>query len=213
MCKFRNLCDIREERIDGIGPWLWIARDSGAWDGPKGDWYGEHKETIGRIPQRRLAIQAGGCMGMYPRLLSQYFETVYTFEPDHLNFFCLSYNCQVENNFKFQGFLGDNRKLWDLNNQNRDNCGTHTINLQEDSTNRNIPMFRIDDFEFQNVDLIWLDIESSEMAALKGAEQTIQTWKPWIIAEHGLRVQEYLSLFDYENVGSTGPDTIFKPKG
>ena len=63
------------------------------------------------VNRRRDVVCAGGNQGLYPRLLSEIFENVYTFEPDPLSFHCLAANCQKSNIVKIQAALGRERGL------------------------------------------------------------------------------------------------------
>lgn len=56
-------------------------------------------------------LQAAGCCGLYPVLLSKRFETVYTFEPAAYEFSALALNCQSRKIVKAQMALGENPGL------------------------------------------------------------------------------------------------------
>jgi hypothetical protein len=77
-------------------------------------------------------------------------------------------------------------------------------------------MLRIDDFEFENVDLVWLDVEGLEFEALKGAEETIKEWKPWILAENlhlrtdSIKWLDWLGYNPYPQ--HSAMDWLYKPK-
>jgi hypothetical protein len=47
----------------------------------------------------------------------------------------------------------------------------------------NVPILKIDDIQFDNLDLIHLDIEGYELYALKGGIETIKKYKPVIVLE------------------------------
>src|SRR4051812_41824122 len=84
--------------------WLWPKSDVELWKRARD--YSVLEKALQHCTQRRVAIQAGGACGTYPLWLSQYFETVYTFEPDPVNFTCLVANCQQANVVKIQAALG-----------------------------------------------------------------------------------------------------------
>ena len=109
---YQGFVQVRDEYVSGVGPWVWARDDVHGWIGPKMDWEVHHSQNIARYCSTRLgprsvAVQAGGCMGMYPRLLSDMFNAVYTFEPDPLNFHCLVANCQRDNIVKMNAALGE----------------------------------------------------------------------------------------------------------
>jgi FkbM family methyltransferase len=131
-------------------------------------------------PNRRVAIQAGGACGVWPDRLSQSFETVYTFEPDPINFMCLAYN--VFGATKFQCALAN------------DSQGTHITRHATEKTNAGatycsgnsgpVPTVRIDDvLPFFGCDLIQFDIEGYEAEALHGARNMIDICEPTIVIE------------------------------
>lgn len=124
-----------------------------------------------------VAVQAGGHCGVWPRDLGLKFGTVYTFEPDPVNFRCLCVNAPAENVFKFNAALGDKRGTVDLERRPA-NCGAHQI-----SGPGRIPVLMIDDLGLSACDVIYLDIEGSELPALKGAQRTIQACRPVIAVE------------------------------
>ena len=106
MNEYRDKCHIIEQEVDGIGPWLWPLED---WEGfrwSSEDWVTSKEDWLKHVKHKGVCVQAGGLCGMYPRLLSEHFEVVYTFEPDGLSYYCLVNNCQVDNIIKSQAALG-----------------------------------------------------------------------------------------------------------
>lgn len=128
----------------------------------------------------RVAIQAGGCVGIWPDNLKDRFELVYTFEPDPENFRCLCHNAPSERVFKFNAALGAWRGCVALDRR-PDNVGAHQIGTM--FSLGIAPMFRIDDLCLTRCDLIYLDIEGYERLALQGARHTIQNCRPTVVVE------------------------------
>lgn len=205
---YQELTRIRHETIDDVHEWLWITKDNGAWDGPKQDWITSHKEKyLKYTTNKRVCIQAGGNQGMYPRLLSFLFETVYTFEPDPLNYYCLVNNCQSDNIIKIQGALGDKRDLISVHRICENNTGMHKVTHFE---NNIIPQFTIDSFNLNNVDLIALDTEGYEFNIIKGAMNTIERCNPVVICENGnSNIVNLLSTLNYTKIDQSVSDTIY----
>lgn len=197
--------------IDALQDWLWPDEDHETWFGIREDWIKSHHEKYFKhLDNFRVAIQAGGCCGVYPRMLAQRFKTVYTFEPVPAAFHCLVNNNQLEKVIKLQIALGDRvgqTALTYINNS----VGMSQVNNEVKGM---IPMMTIDSFNFQDVDLIALDVEGHEYQALKGAQETIAKWKPVIIIEATNVEKEKLILpHGYEKVDTTGhADTIYKVK-
>lgn len=200
---------IRQDTVGGVGPWTWIKSDNGAWDGPKHDWETSHVDGImDLVEDWSVCVQAGGNQGMYPRLLAEAFQHVYTFEPDPLNFYCLVDNCQKDNIYKMQAALGEHTGLAKVNRGAMNNTGTHTVSTDGDCF---VPMVTIDSLNLRSCGFIMLDIERYELQALKGALQTIERYKPVIQCECGNdEILNLLSPFGYKDVGKSKADTFYK---
>lgn len=124
-------------------------------------------------------VQAGGNVGVWPKELSKHFKAVYTFEPDNINFQCLSRNVNEMNVVKMQAALGDKPGLICLVKQ-RTNCGAHFV---QPNVQGIVPTLRIDDLGLTSCNLIQFDIEGFELFALQGAKNTIEKFKPVIVVE------------------------------
>lgn len=212
---YQHLVHLREDTVAGVGPWVWARTDVHAWIGPKRDWEDGHRQKImDLVPEKHTVVQAGGNMGMYPRLLSDIFSRVYTFEPDPVNFHCLVANCQRENIVKINAALGYKHEMvrvstdpfndWDTN------YGVRTV--VADPGRANVPTLRIDDLGLDRCDLIMLDVEGHELKSLKGAVETIESFKPVIFAEHHAAHESpepFLKSFGYDLVAYSFHDLIF----
>lgn len=198
--------------VDGIDHLMWLECDNGAWEGPKDDWTSSHKDKYTKYCKKTdIAVTAGGNMGMYPLLLSKIFTTIYTFEPEPMNFHCLVNNCQSENIIKIQAALGDTHKMIQMNIVDITNCGMHRVSKDETGV---IPMLMLDDFEFPTLDFIQLDSEGYEYNILNGAVKTITKHKPVISAENGHTDQiiELMNSLGYVKVDQSSADHIYIPK-
>ena len=74
--------------------------------------------------------------------------------------------------------------------------------------------------EFEDLDLIWLDIEGSELRALIGAEETIKKHKPVVVIEernlpqtknYSTTARSWLESRGWTYYGKTHADAIFLP--
>lgn len=157
-------------------------------------------------------VQAGGNVGLYPKILSERFAAVYSFEPDPVNFLCMTKNV-AEGVVKFNAALGDSRGLVDLD-LCPGNCGAHQIGGRGV-----IPILRIDDLGLQSCGLIWLDIEGYEMPAILGGVQTIASFRPVVAVEdkglsdrYGYREGDcgkWLAHFGYAERMRIGRDIVY----
>lgn len=197
------------KRIEDIEGLWWPVTDHGSWDGPEMDWRTNHVHKIlGACDRMRVAVQAGGNMGLYPKLLARRFDWVYTFEPFPLSFVCLSRNVTEDNVFKVNAALSDRHGLVSIPMEHHENYGMNSVAFEVPGR---IPSFRIDDLALDECDLIWLDTESTENTIIEGAWETIERFKP-VIATENLSgpVLRRLVEMGYVDVDRSQSDTVRK---
>lgn len=147
---------------------------------------------------KNIVIQAGGNCGVWARYLSGHFKTVYTFEPDIINFLCLNLNVPNENVIRMQAALGDKARPVGMITT-PENVGAHRVEGKGGA----IPVLRIDDLRLPDLNFLQLDIEGYEYFALHGAIHTIDAYKPVIMIEdkghhkkYGIERSSLTDLFD-----------------
>lgn len=172
------------------------------------DWYNEYKEVyLKYVNYKSVVVQAGGFCGIYPRLFSEVFDVVYTFEPDPLNFFCLTLNCQSDNIIKAQGALGKQHEMVAIRRTCPTNKGMNVVHADKRSA---VPTYVIDDLDLPECNLIQLDTEGYEHNILQGAKNTILKFKPVIsVEDNNQSIEQYLTFFDYKKMVTINRDTIF----
>lgn len=200
-------------RIEQREGWYWPFKDRSCWP-----WLQNEKDCPALVTayctQHRTVIQAGGNVGFYVKPYAELFDRVITFEPDRLNFQCLTMNVENDNVIKIQACIGNQRNTVGMNT-NRKNIGSYYVN----ETGGNIPTLLIDDFNVQDCDLIHLDIEGFELFALQGAVETINRCHPVIALEwmnHGEKydapvsaIEEFLKDLGYTVRGDVYHDKVF----
>ena len=159
----------------------------------KSNWAEQPIQIASYAKGKQVCIQAGGNVGYYAKIYAELFDTVYTFKPNPLNFYCLNKNVQNANVIKFQSCLGNVHQLVSLDLpksyvKKGINIGTYYI-----SGKGNIPTLLIDDLNLDACDLIHLDIEGFEINAINGATNTIAKYKPTICLE----INSALNNFNY----------------
>lgn len=202
---------MRHTEIGGIGPWMWRQDDYWAWEHPLASYRGIRDLLSAHTKERKVLVQAGGCMGMYPRLLSELFETVYTFEPDPVNFYCLTANCPSERIVKVQAALSDRAGVGSLDVAPSFNAGMFKVGDAPGAT----LMLRLDDLRLPRLDALQLDCEGHEDRIIQGALSTIRACLPVIVVEKpGAALRELLGGLGYKEVGRTGtlPDVVFSAR-
>lgn len=143
----------------------------------------------------RVAVQAGGNVGVFPVHLAKIFSQVYTFEPDFDNYRCLNLNIDGLNlNIEaVRAGLGVVNGTGQVVRRYEDNCGAHEVVDGE-----GVDVVALDNF-FElddDIDLIYLDVEGAEFRALLGAKMLIQRCKPVIVAENKGHMAEFPSNLD-----------------
>lgn len=122
---------------------------------------------------RRAVVQAGGCVGLWPLALAKYFQRVYTFEPEPTNYACLQRNIAAVGHITAQqAALGDRADCVGLTRP-KVGAGLWRVDGAGD-----IPMVVLDDVVDDAIDAIVLDVEGSEVPALRGCERLIATHRP-----------------------------------
>lgn len=214
---YSKQCGILDVDMGEIKSWHWPNIDTHTFNFIVDDWFNHFRPALQELfPNRASAvIQAGGNCGVYPLLCKEFFNFVYTFEPDPLSFFCLTLNCQLPSIYKFNCALGEKTGNVVVNEIIPHNRGMNqTIEINQPG----IPMLPIDNFNFSSVDLIMLDLEGAELSCLKGATNTIERLKPHIIFESSSvekfdQVSSFLSQFDYKlDKSLTKTDALFRAK-
>lgn len=172
------------------------------------DWYKCYGEMYCRhVKDFNVAVQAGGFCGVYPRMLGEKFNAVYTFEPDPLNFFCLTLNCQSTNIIKAQGALGKHADMVGIIPHAPHNRGMNRV-IHVD--NLGFPTYRIDDLALPTCDLIQLDTEGYEYNILQGAENTIAKFKPVVTVEDtNEQIETLLFKYGYVKKIAIDRDSIY----
>lgn len=127
--------------------------------------------------RRRVAVQAGGHIGMWPRFIAKHFEVVYTFEPDADNFRCLAHNAAGWNVYPFRACLGACPRLTELNVAPK--SGSNQVMAGLGAT----PTMALDLMGLDALDLLALDVEGHETAVYLGGEETITRCQPVIVCE------------------------------
>lgn len=125
----------------------------------------------------RTAVDVGGHIGLWSFNLGHRFSVVHAFEPIAAHRECFARNVDLPNVHVHPVALGDMEKT----------VGMYTAPTSSGDSyvkgEGDIPMKRLDDFGFHDVDFIKLDCEGYELFALLGAEDTLRRCEPVICVE------------------------------
>ena len=200
----------------GWGPW-YISNDTAenyqhTWIPITADWVGAfNKIIIDIVPNKTIAVQAGGWQGVYPFLLSNMFDAVYTFEPDPKNFHCLVKNCQKENIFKFNTALSDKSGV--VRFDRTPSSGQHRVNHNNHSlydipvlSTIGVPAVSVDSLNLENLSFLMIDVENYENQVIDGAMETILKYSPVIcieksfLPENDEKIDQKLTELGYKKI-------------
>jgi FkbM family methyltransferase len=200
---------MRKVGIEGVDEFIWPKSDFNSFHWPLQDWINDHRWFMHYVKNKNVVVQAGGCCGMYPRFYANYFKTVYTFEPNELNYYCLVKNIDnIQNIHHRNCALGKEERMIGMDAPTdpgeETNRGMFTVN----ETLSDIPMITVDSLNLEECDLIHFDLEGYETNALIGAAKTIDKFNPVVIVERDSG-GELLRSIGYQLVVRTSMDSIF----
>jgi FkbM family methyltransferase len=224
MNAFELKLTIREELVDGFGPWyqtMPTGNDS-SWNVILADWkYQMHQAIIDLVTDWSCVVQGGGHQGLYPFLLSNMFDHVITFEPSPINFLCLVKNCQKANITKIQAAIGASCGM--VTFDETVSSGQHRVVLDDTESwpisviqQHTVPCLSIDSLNLSNCGFIMLDLENYDKQGIVGALQTIKKFKPVICVEKSFikkndtDITEMLVELNYTKVRDFPGDTFFQ---
>jgi len=165
-----------------------------------------------RCKKARTVVQAGGYIGLWPKKLAELFDEVITFEPVEELRHCLVRNTLGLGNitlypYALIGEEGKDRTEWTWAPHGRSGARTSPSQTV-------VPAMTIDSLNLHDVDLIYLDLEGGEGAALEGATQTIARCSPTIVVEINPPYKDItpkvLNRLGYEFVCKAHTDHLFK---
>ena len=140
------------------------------------------------IKKKNTAIDIGAHCGFWSFYLSLNFKKTYAFEPIDVFRECFSKNIISENVELMPFAIGESNRLISLDIDFKNTGATH-ISEKVNKTNK-VEMKKLDEFEFENLDFIKIDVEGYESNVVIGAEETLKKHKPIIIIEqkdHSIR--------------------------
>jgi FkbM family methyltransferase len=125
------------------------------------------------------AVDVGMHVGLWSMHLCKRFKNVTGFEPVPEHIKCLHRNMDGISNFHvYNCALGDK-----VNSVGFKFLEGSTGSTQIAHVDNGIPMFPLDEFPFDHVDFIKIDVEGYEYYVVKGGEKTIKKHKPVMIIE------------------------------
>ena len=217
---FDNI-EIRQAEVEGENDWYWIKGDQNCFKATIEHWNDYHSKTYFKYVKNYDTVVTGGTnCGMYARFYAKRFKHVYAFEPEPVAFTCMVNNTPYDHVIKLNCAIGHGNGIVGIQRVSQDDPGSDNLNigmnvLQPPSEQFQIPMLSIDSLNLMNCDLIALDVEGFEMHAIEGAKNTIEKYRPTIIAErfNAPEHQRYMKDLGYDYVAQSFLDSIYVSNG
>ncbi len=144
------------------------------------------KAALPLVPRLRHAIDVGAHVGLWSRQMAKAFDAVSAFEPIPALNECFLENLKKSSNVRlYPVALGAEVGRVDIVLP-ADNSGNgHVV------AGNSFELRMLDEFKFEAVDFIKIDVEGGELDVVRGAEETIRKHRPVMVVEqkpdHGAR--------------------------
>ena len=142
---------------------------------------------LGRVRAGRRAIDAGAHVGFWSAPLAAVFEKVDAFETHWLHHTCFSQNVPAGNVTLHRVGLGAGSSRMTLQTVGL-NSGMSRMAWSDDG---DVEIRALDEFGFDDVDFMKIDVEGFELPLLEGARETLVRCRPLVLIEHGQHCVHY----------------------
>ena len=158
----------------------------------------------------KTVIDVGAWCGTWAKAIEPFAKKVIAFEPDKTHFECLQRNCTVNCTPRMEA-VGAQLQEVSLTEDNF----TQAKRVDEKG---NIRMITLDHMEYENVDMIKIDVEGYEMEVLKGATKTLESVKYLMIelnnntkkyGSNNIEVEKYIVSLGFKVLMEHWPDKVF----
>lgn len=218
------------EKTKKLGDW-WIPSDcpyfkrfaqGRSFDFLTEGYFGSYDKAMTYVTDKSVAVDGGTHIGTWLFRMMADFDFVLGFEPDDVNWECLTKNIEERNPpyFAYQvekfaiGEKPDTGRI-----QRAENSGAGYVQPGDA-----FAINTIDSYRLESCGLIKLDVEGYEYYALKGAEETIEKFHPVIMFEDKGLEEKYYSVpvgechkflckHGYEKVDHINRDSIYVFRG
>lgn len=158
----------------------------------------------------KTVIDVGAWCGTWSKAIEPFANKVVAFEPDPVHFHCLEKNCTI-NCIPRNQAVGSKDGFVSLTEDDF----TQAKRVAGDG---NIPMVTLDGLEYNDVDLVKIDVEGYEMEVLEGAKKILQTCQYIMIelnnnskkyGSSNMIIEKYLQDKGYKVLIDHWPDKVF----
>ena len=158
----------------------------------------------------KTVIDVGAWCGTWSKAIEPFAKKVIAFEPDKVHFECLQRNCTINCDPRMEAVGAEVMEV----SLTEDNF-TQAKRVNEKG---NIRMINLDYMNYQDVDMIKIDVEGYEMQVLKGATKTLENIKYLMIelnnntkkyGSNNMEVEKYIASFGFKVLMDHWPDKVF----
>lgn len=164
----------------------------------KGRWQYQHHKlmlALDHLPEnrRRIAVDVGAHVGLMSYHMVDYFRHVHAFEPIPIHQWCYRKNMAEESGWTLHTMgLSDIADVVDFHFPTDTTGDAHVATpgkklshggKEEILTIKDVYMGYLDQFDFNEVDFIKIDVEGHELSVVTGAIETLKRCKPVLLIE------------------------------
>ena len=158
----------------------------------------------------KTVIDVGAGCGTWSKAIEPFAKKVIAFEPDKVHFECLQRNCTINCDPRMEAVGAEVMEV----SLTEDNF-TQAKRVNEKG---NIRMINLDYMNYQDVDMIKIDVEGYEMQVLKGATKTLENIKYLMIelnnntkkyGSNNMEVERYIASLGFKVLMDHWPDKVF----
>lgn len=140
-----------------------------------------NQKVLEYTSSRRHMVDVGGNVGRWSVDFAKHFEKVSAFEPAPYHIDCFEKNCASYDNIVLYPYgLSNTNKKGNLEVTVEQHLGSTRV-IPDPAGD--IELKTLDDHEFEDVDVLKVDVEGLEIDVLQGAKDTIARCKPIIVIE------------------------------
>ena len=158
----------------------------------------------------KTVIDVGAWCGTWSKAIEPFAKKVIAFEPDKVHFECLQRNCTINCDPRMEAVGAEVMEV----SLTEDNF-TQAKRVNEKG---NIRMINLDYMNYQDVDMIKIDVEGYEMQVLKGATKTLENIKYLMIelnnntkkyGSNNIEIEKHIQSLGFKVLMDHWPDKVF----
>lgn len=169
--------------------------------------------AIGRCGRKRVCLQAGGHVGLWPLRLAEHFDRVITFEAERALYRCLKQNIAGRRNITaHHQALGS--EAGEVRLLPHEQSGSWAVS-RDGHADCTVAQVTVDSLQLPVLDALILDVERYEPQVLAGARETLKRCRPVVqvelLAGTKSRAHADLEAMGYRLVERISRDGVYLP--